>query len=124
VERQVAAPRRPAPPRHRSGHAPGQELYHAWWIRPPRESTCLDIDRAGSSTPTGPCSGCWVLGAETHSATVYQVVADDPEEIDRRVNLVLNSPTPAHGRAAIRRKDGTLVDVSVSAASSASAGGR
>ena len=59
-----------------------------------------------------------VLGyseAELQSMTLYEIVADDREAIDANVRRVLELKNPFVGERKYRRKDGSLVDVEVSA---------
>src|SRR5215208_2972159 len=52
---------------------------------------------------------------ELRRLTLYDIVAHDPESIDRNVQLVLDSGRHFIGERRYRRKDGSLIDVEVSA---------
>jgi PAS domain S-box-containing protein len=59
---------------------------------------------------------------ELRRLTLYDIVAHDPETIDRNVKIVLDKGRHFIGERRYRRKDGSLIDVEVSAGSFAYGG--
>ncbi|HEV2294232.1 MAG TPA: ATP-binding protein [Tepidisphaeraceae bacterium] len=53
---------------------------------------------------------------EARRMSVYDLVADAPANVQERLDRLVNAGEPLHGERPYRRKDGSLIDVEVSAA--------